>query len=67
MVGGTKTPGWSLRQTEALVLSAYFKIATSATHADIFKTDPAIDSFWSKPDHERRSVWGKPIKISEIR
>jgi len=56
-----------IRQIEALVFSVYFKIATSSRYAKMFETDTAIDYFWAKPDHERRSIWGTPIKISEIK
>lgn len=52
------------RQIEALALAVYLKIATSQSHARIFRTDPDIDAFWGKPNGQRVSAWGQRLDLA---
>jgi len=55
-----------LRQIEGLAFAVYLKLATSATHAALFKTDSDIEAFWLKKDHERCGLWGSTVDLAKI-
>ena len=62
-----KTAFERLWQVENLALSTYSKLLLDPNLLQIFETDESIDSFWAKPDDERRSIWGKPFDIRRFR
>lgn len=55
-----------LHQIEALCLSIYLKIMTSARHREIFRTNASIEAFWSLPDDARADAWGERDNLINI-
>jgi hypothetical protein len=53
------------RQIEHLACDAYSRLLRDAALREHFRTEAAIAAFWKLPDDQRRTLWGKPLDITQ--
>jgi hypothetical protein len=58
---------WRTRQMESLACLAYAKIFADNRLHQHFQTDPALEQFWRKPEHEIRLALGTVCDITELK
>ena len=53
------------RQIEHLACDAYSRLLRDAALREHFRTEAAIAAFWKLPDDQRRTLWGRPLDITQ--
>jgi len=53
------------RQIEHLACDAYSRLLRDTALREHFRTEAAIAAFWKLPDDQRRTLWGKPLDITQ--